>query len=188
MIEQIDEVKYHLGPKSFFQTNFEQAKHLYHKALELAELKPDDQVYDFYTGLGSIALLAAKYCKKVVGVELIEPAIEDAKMNATFNGIQNCTFIAGDMAKIFTDEFIAEHGRANVVITDPPRAGMHKDVCMKLLDLEPEKIVYVSCNPVTQARDIQLLAEKYDVKLLQPVDMFPQTYHVENIALLIKKS
>ena len=188
MIEQIDEVKYHLGPKSFFQTNFEQAKHLYHKALELAELKPEDQVYDFYTGLGSIALLAAKYCNKVVGVELIEPAIEDAKMNATFNGIQNCTFIAGDMAKIFTDDFIAEHGRANVVITDPPRAGMHKDVCMKLLDLEPEKIVYVSCNPVTQARDIQLLAEKYDVKLLQPVDMFPQTYHVENIALLIKKS
>jgi 23S rRNA (uracil1939-C5)-methyltransferase len=188
MIEQIDEVKYHLGPKSFFQTNFEQAKHLYHKTLELADLQPDDQVYDFYTGLGSIALLAAKHCKKVVGVELIEPAIEDAKMNATFNNIHNCTFIAGDMAKIFTDEFISEHGRANVVITDPPRAGMHKDVCLKLLDLAPEKIVYVSCNPVTQARDIQILAEKYDVTLLQPVDMFPQTYHVENIALLIKKS
>ncbi|MGB4929425.1 MAG: 23S rRNA (uracil-5-)-methyltransferase RumA, partial [Chitinophagales bacterium] len=115
-------------------------------------------------------------------------AIEDAKMNATFNGITNCTFIAGDMAKIFTPEFITTHGKADVVITDPPRAGMHKDVCLNLLELAPRKIVYVSCNPVTQARDIQILSEKYDVTLLQPVDMFPQTYHVENIALLIKKS
>jgi len=184
MIEQIDNIKYHLGPKSFFQTNFEQAKHLYHSAIALADLTADDLVYDFYTGLGSIALLAAAKCKHVVGVELIEPAIEDAKMNAAFNNIDNCTFIAGDMVKIFTDEFMAEHGRANVVITDPPRAGMHKDVCLKLLELAPEKIVYVSCNPVTQARDIQILAEKYTVELLQPVDMFPQTYHVENIALL----
>lgn len=184
MVEQIDNIKYHLGPKSFFQTNFEQAKHLYHKTLALANLQPNDLVYDFYTGLGSIALLAANSCKQVIGVELIEPAIVDAKMNAAFNNIENCTFIAGDMAKIFTNEFITEHGKANVVITDPPRAGMHKDVCLKLLELEPEKIVYVSCNPVTQARDIQILSEKYSVEILQPVDMFPQTYHVENIALL----
>lgn len=184
IVEQIDEIKYHLGPKSFFQTNPSQAANLYHIALNMAEIQPADIVYDFYTGLGSIALLAAKYARKIVGVELIDAAIEDARMNAIENHISNCEFISGDMAKIFTDEFIAIHGRADIVITDPPRAGMHKDVCVKLLELAPRKIIYVSCNPVTQARDIQILAEKYTVEMLQPVDMFPQTYHVENVALL----
>ncbi len=187
MIEEIDGVKYQLGPRAFFQTNTEQARNLYRKTLELANLKPEDAVYDLYTGLGSIALLAAKHCKKVVGVELVEAAIEDAKRNAELNNISNCTFYAGDMAKIFTDSFIEENGRANVVITDPPRAGMHKDVCEQLLKLAPDKIVYVSCNPVTQARDIQLLINDYAVTVLQPFDQFPQTYHVENIALLERR-
>ena len=182
--EQIDNIKYNLGPKSFFQTNITQAVNLYHIALEYADLKKEDIVYDFYTGLGSIALLAAVHCKKVIGVESVEAAVEDAKMNAEANNINNCTFIYGDMAKVFDNDFINTYGRANVVITDPPRVGMHKDVCLKLLELEPEKIVYVSCNPVTQARDIQILSDKYEVIKLQPVDMFPQTYHVENVALL----
>ncbi|MBK7036537.1 MAG: 23S rRNA (uracil(1939)-C(5))-methyltransferase RlmD [Chitinophagales bacterium] len=182
--EQIDNIKYNLGPKSFFQTNITQAVNLYHIALEYADLKKEDIVYDFYTGLGSIALLAAVHCKKVIGVESVEAAVEDAKMNAEANNINNCTFIYGDMAKVFDNDFINTYGKANVVITDPPRVGMHKDVCLKLLELEPEKIVYVSCNPVTQARDIQILSDKYEVIKLQPVDMFPQTYHVENVALL----
>jgi len=187
MIEQIDHIKYHLGPRAFFQTNTGQAKTLYHIALQFAGLEKEDILYDFYTGIGSIALLAAHQCKKVIGVELIEAAIEDARMNAEANEIRNCEFIAGDMVKIFTDEFITTHGKADVVITDPPRAGMHKDVCIKLLGLSPRKIVYVSCNPVTQARDMQILAEKYEVVKLQPIDMFPQTYHVENVALLVRK-
>lgn len=187
MTEEIDGIKYQLGPRAFFQTNTEQARNLYRTTLALADLKPDDHVYDLYTGLGSIALLAAKHCKKVIGAELVEAAIADAKVNAALNGIENCTFVAGDMAKIFTDDFIATHGKANVVITDPPRAGMHKDVCLQLLKLAPEKIVYVSCNPVTQARDIQLLIDDYRVETLQPFDQFPQTYHVENVALLVRK-
>ncbi|MBC8172526.1 MAG: 23S rRNA (uracil(1939)-C(5))-methyltransferase RlmD, partial [Chitinophagales bacterium] len=185
--EQIDSIQYRLGPKSFFQTNPEQAKNLYHIALGFAELNKEDIVYDFYTGLGSIALLAAHHCKKVIGVENVDASIADANMNAQFNNISNCTFIYGDILKVFTDTFIEEHGKADVVITDPPRAGMHKDVCIQLLKLEPEKIVYVSCNPVTQARDIQILSEKYEVVKLQPVDMFPHTYHVENVALLKRK-
>ncbi len=182
--EQINHIQYNLGPKSFFQTNIAQAINLYNITLEYAGLQPDDIVYDFYTGLGSLALLAAEKCKKVIGVENVEAAVADARMNAELNNITNCEFVCGDMAKIFDTEFINTHGKANVVITDPPRAGMHKDVCLKLLELEPEKIIYVSCNPVTQARDIQLLSEKYEIIKLQPVDMFPQTYHVESVALL----
>ncbi|MBC8046453.1 MAG: 23S rRNA (uracil(1939)-C(5))-methyltransferase RlmD [Fimbriimonadaceae bacterium] len=182
--EKIDSINYRLGPKSFFQTNPTQAKILYHIALQFADLKKEDIVYDFYTGLGSIALLAAGNCKKVIGVENIAAAIEDAKFNAAQNNILNCEFICGDMAKIFNDDFIVQQGKADVVITDPPRSGMHKDVVEQLLKLSPQKIVYVSCNPVTQARDIQLLSEKYTVIKLQPVDMFPQTYHAENVALL----
>lgn len=185
--EIIEHIRYQLGPKSFFQTNPLQAATLYSIALQFAELKADDIVYDFYTGLGSIALLAAGSCKKVVGVETVDAAIEDAKFNAAQNNITNCEFICGDMAKILTDEFIQTHGKANTVITDPPRTGMHKDVVMQLLQLAPQRIVYVSCNPVTQARDIQLLSEKYTVSKLQPVDMFPQTYHTENVALLLLK-
>lgn len=186
--EQIEHISYQLGPKSFFQTNPEQAKRLYATALSLAELDKDDLVYDFYTGLGSIALQAAAFCKHVIGIENVEAAIEDAQKNAKENGINNCKFICGDIAKVFDEEFINEYGKAQVVITDPPRSGMHKDVVMQLLTLEPEKIVYVSCNPVTQARDIHLLSEKYELKVLQPVDMFPQTYHVETVALLHLKS
>ncbi len=184
IVEEIDGVRYHLGPKSFFQTNAQQAANLYHIALEYAALTKEDIVYDFYTGLGSIALLAARHCKKVIGVESVEAAVQDAQLNAKLNKTENATFVCGDMAKIFDDAFIETHGKANVVITDPPRAGMHRDVCMQLLALAPERIVYVSCNPVTQARDILLLSEKYTIVKLQPVDMFPQTYHVENVALL----
>lgn len=188
IVETIDHIQYNLGPKSFFQTNAAQAINLYHVALEFADLKKHQVVYDFYTGLGSIALLAAGSCKKVIGVEYVEAAVEDAKMNAALNNISNAEFICGDMAKIFDPAFIEQHGKADVVITDPPRSGMHKDVCMQLLALAPETIVYVSCNPVTQARDILLLSEKYEIVKLQPVDMFPQTYHVENVALLRLKN
>jgi 23S rRNA (uracil1939-C5)-methyltransferase len=186
--ESIDGVHYRLGPKSFFQTNSMQAANLYKIALDMAGLRPTDTVYDLYTGLGSIALLAARKCGKVVGVETIEAAVEDARENALLNNIGNASFEAGDMMKVFNADFISRHGKADVVITDPPRAGMHKDVCVTLLQLAPRTIVYVSCNPVTQARDLQLLSEAYDVKAIQPVDMFPQTYHIENVVCLQRRS
>jgi 23S rRNA (uracil1939-C5)-methyltransferase len=185
--ETLGGITYHLGPKSFFQTNPMQAGALYTKALELAALCKDDIVYDFYTGIGSIALLAAAKCKHVVGVENVQAAIDDAQYNARQNNIDNCTFVCGDITKVFNEEFINKYGKADVVITDPPRSGMHKDVVQQLIGLSPRAIVYISCNPVTQARDIQMLSEKYNITLLQPVDMFPQTYHVENIALLEHK-
>jgi 23S rRNA (uracil1939-C5)-methyltransferase len=185
--EQIGDIRYRLGPKSFFQTNSGQAAKLYEVALQMAEISKDDIVYDLYTGLGSIALLAARSCKKVVGVETIEAAVQDARLNAELNQITNCTFVAGDMMKVFNEDFVVKHGVADVVITDPPRAGMHKDVCENLLRLAPRTIVYVSCNPVTQARDLQLLLEDYEVTAIQPVDMFPQTYHIENVVQLRRK-
>lgn len=180
-------LRFIINPKSFYQTNSAQAQRLYSFVAELAELQPSDTVYDLYTGTGTIALFHADKCRRVVGIEYVEEAIADAKANARLNGFSNCTFFAGDMAKVLTDDFVSANGRPDVVITDPPRAGMHEKVVEQLLKMLPRKIVYVSCNPATQARDLQLLAERYEVRRIQPVDMFPHTQHVENIAELVLK-
>jgi len=185
--EVLGELKYKISPKSFFQTNSEQAKVLYDKIVEFADLQSDDHVYDLYTGLGSIALYVAKYCKTVLGIEEIPVAIEDAKFNMKLNEVSNASFYTGDVKDILTPEFIEQHPKPDVIITDPPRAGMHADVINTLLKLEPKRIVYVSCNPATQARDIALLSEQFQVIKVQPVDMFPHTHHVESIAVLERK-
>jgi 23S rRNA (uracil1939-C5)-methyltransferase len=182
--EAIDGIKYRIGPKSFFQTNSFQAAELYRKALQMADIQPEDVVYDLYTGVGSIALLAAGMCKKVVGIETVPEAIEYAKENCMDNHIHNASFFAGDVRDMMDDAFIAEHGKPDLIITDPPRVGMDTHVVKKLLEIEAPRIVYVSCNPATQARDLDLLKEKYKVLEVQPVDMFPHTYHVENIVKL----
>jgi 23S rRNA (uracil1939-C5)-methyltransferase len=174
-----------INPKSFYQTNSAQAQRLYSFVAELAELQPEDTLYDLYTGTGTIALFLASQVKKVVGIEYVEEAIADARINAERNGFNNTVFYAGDMAKVLTPEFIAANGRPDVVVTDPPRAGMHESVVRQLLQTAPRKIVYVSCNPATQARDLQLLSERYQIGRIQPVDMFPHTQHVENIVELI---
>ncbi|UII32955.1 23S rRNA (uracil(1939)-C(5))-methyltransferase RlmD [Fulvivirga ulvae] len=177
-------VKFRIGPKSFFQTNTDQANLLYKKTWELAGLTGNELVYDLYTGTGTIANYVAHNAKKVIGIEYVEAAIEDAKVNAEINNISNADFFAGDMKDLLNDDFIRTHGQPDVIITDPPRAGMHEDVCKVILNAAPERIVYVSCNPATQARDIAILDQKYKVTAVQPVDMFPHTHHVENIALL----
>ncbi|MDX5438429.1 MAG: methyltransferase domain-containing protein, partial [Pontibacter sp.] len=169
------------------QTNADQAYELYKKTRELANLTGDELVYDLYTGAGTIANFVAKQAREVIGIEYVPSAIEDAKINSQINNIANTTFYAGDMKDILSDELIARHGRPDVVITDPPRAGMHEDVVQKLLQVHPNRIVYVSCNPATQARDVEWLSEKYEVTRVQPVVMFPQTHHVENIVLLTAK-
>lgn len=184
IIEKLEDLQFKIGPKSFFQTNAYQTIELYKKAREFAGLTGEELVYDLYTGVGTIALFVSKLAKKVVGIEYVAQAIEDAKKNATLNGIEHTDFFAGDMKDLLTTEFIERHGKPDVVITDPPRAGMHDDVINQLLQVRPKKIVYVSCNPATQARDIALLCEAYEVIKVQPVDMFPHTHHVENIALL----
>jgi len=187
--ELLGHVRFKIGPKSFFQTNTKQAKILYDVAVDFAGLTGKENVYDLYTGIGSIALYLAKTAKHVVGVEEVEDAIKDAKENMAINEIENCTFYAGDVRKILTEEFAEKHGKPDVVITDPPRAGMHPKVVDMFLKLESPRIVYVSCNPATQARDIALLNEKYDLLKIQPVDMFPHTHHIETVALLeLKKS
>tara|TARA_R110002050_G_scaffold260238_1_gene399808 strand:+ start:241 stop:1653 length:1413 start_codon:yes stop_codon:yes gene_type:complete len=182
--ETMEGLKFKIGPKSFYQTNSSQAYELYKVAREFADLSGNEVVYDLYTGTGTIANFVAKDAKQVIGIEYVEPAIVDAKENAIRNNIDNTLFYAGDMKDVLDDTFVSKHQKADVIITDPPRAGMHEDVVNMLLKLEAEKIVYVSCNPATQARDVALLAEKYDVIKIQPVDMFPQTYHVENVVLL----
>ena len=179
------ELRFIINPKSFYQTNSAQAQRLYSHVAELAELQPDDTLYDLYTGTGTIALFLASRCRRVVGIKYVEEAIADARLNARRNGFDNTAFYAGDMAEVLTEEFIAANGRPDVVVTDPPRAGMHEKVVNQLLATAPRKIIYVSCNPATQARDLQLLATRYDVRRIQPVDMFPHTHHVENIAELI---
>ncbi len=184
IFEKLGDYRFKIGPKSFFQTNSKQAKALYDVTRDFAELKNTDVVYDLYTGVGSIAIYMSALCKSVTGIEQVEAAIEDAKQNAQLNGVTNCSFHAGDVKMVLQPAFIAAHGKPDVVITDPPRAGMHEDVVKTLLQLEAQKIVYVSCNPATQARDLQLLSEKYEVKKVQPVDMFPHTTHIENVALL----
>jgi 23S rRNA (uracil1939-C5)-methyltransferase len=181
-------VKFKIGAKSFYQTNSAQAYQLYKITKEFAGLKGDELVYDLYTGAGTIANFIASNVKQVVGIEYVPSAIEDAKFNSNLNNIDNTVFYAGDMKDILTPHFIAEHGKPDVVITDPPRAGMHTDVVMRLLEMEANKIVYVSCNAATQARDLALLKEKYDTVRIKPVDMFPHTQHVENVVLLQLKS
>lgn len=184
IMEEMEGLRFKIGPKSFFQTNGKQAEELYKVARDFAGLTGNETVYDLYTGTGTIALYVSKKAKRVVGIEYVEAAIEDAKVNAELNGIAHASFFAGDMKDIFTPEFIAREGSPDVIITDPPRAGMHGDVVEQLLRLAVPRIVYVSCNPATQARDLQLLSEKYDVVRVRPVDMFPHTHHVENVALL----
>ena len=183
----MEDLKFKVGPKSFYQTNTEQAYHLYCVAREFAGLTGNELVYDLYTGTGTIANFVSKQAKKVIGIEYVPEAIEDAKINSQINNIDNTLFYAGDMKDILTDDFIAEHGRPDVIITDPPRAGMHPDVINVILNAHPERIVYVSCNPATQARDLQLLDASYKVTKVQPVDMFPHTPHVENVVLLERK-
>lgn len=185
--EKLGPVLYRIGPKSFFQTNTAQATRLYDIALDFADLQGHENVYDLYTGIGSIALYAAAKCKQVVGIEEIAAAIEDAKVNAALNNIENTQFYAGDVKDILTEEFAKKHGKPDVLITDPPRAGMHPKVVDMLIQLAAPKLVYVSCNPATQARDLALLSEIYDVKKSQAVDMFPHTSHMENVTLLVKR-
>ena len=181
------ELRFKIGPKSFYQTNPEQAYELYKVAMDMAEIKKDELVFDLYTGTGTIALFMAEQAREVVGIELIPEAIEDAKLNAQNNGVTNATFYAGDMKEVFNAEFIAKHGKPDVLVTDPPRDGMHGDVIALLLELEIPRIVYVSCNSATQARDLGLLTEKYEVKQSRAVDMFPQTHHIENVVQLVLK-
>ena len=219
IFEQMEDLRFKVGPKSFYQTNTEQAYHLYSVVRELMEAPlPSPQkgeasnapcsdachmvssppggdkrgasplVYDLYTGTGTIACFVARQALRVIGIEYVPEAIEDAKVNAELNGIGNTLFFAGDMKDILNDEFIAEHGRPDIIITDPPRAGMHPDVVQTILRAAPQRIVYVSCNPATQARDLQMLCEDYAIRVVQPVDMFPHTPHVENVVLLVRKS
>lgn len=182
--EEMEGLKFKIGPKSFYQTNSEQAYELYKAARSFADLTGNELVYDLYTGTGTIANFVSRQARKVIGIEYVPEAIEDAKVNSEINGIDNTLFYAGDMKDILTDDFIARHGRPDVIITDPPRAGMHEDVIKVILNAAPQRIVYVSCNPATQARDLQLLDSKYRVVAVQPVDMFPHTHHVENVVKL----
>ncbi|MCF8715014.1 23S rRNA (uracil(1939)-C(5))-methyltransferase RlmD [Joostella atrarenae] len=187
IFEEMEGLKFKINAKSFYQTNSEQAYELYKITRDFADLSGDELVYDLYTGTGTIAQFVAKKAKKVVGVESVPEAIEDAKANAQLNGIDNVTFYAGDMKEVFNDTFIEQNGKPDVVITDPPRDGMHKDVVQQLLNIAAEKIVYVSCNSATQARDLALMDHLYKVIKVQPVDMFPQTHHVENVVLLQRR-
>lgn len=183
-----DTLQFRIGPKSFYQTNAAQAFNLYTVAWKLAALKGNELVYDLYTGTGTIANFVSRYCRKVIGLEYVEAAIEDARTNASINNISNAEFFAGDMKDLLKDDFIRDHGTPDVIITDPPRVGMHQDVCEMLLKVAPMRIVYVSCNAATQARDLKLLAEKYTVTAVRPVDMFPHTVHVENVVALERKN
>ncbi|MDC1106073.1 23S rRNA (uracil(1939)-C(5))-methyltransferase RlmD [Prolixibacteraceae bacterium] len=187
IMEEMEGIQFKIGPKSFYQTNSEQAYELYKITRDFAQLTGEENVYDLYTGTGTIANFVAKKAKHVVGIEYVPAAIEDAKVNSANNKIDNTTFYAGDMKDILNDEFVAAHGNPDVIITDPPRAGMHEDVINVILNAAPKRIVYVSCNPATQARDLSLLDAKYKVTKVRPVDMFPHTHHVENVVLLEEK-
>ena len=182
--EALEDFRFKISPKSFFQTNTYQAEALYRLTREFAGLTGTEVLYDLYCGTGSIGIFCSKGAKKVIGIEVVEDAVKDAYENAKMNGLDHCQFYAGDVAAICTDEFFAEHGTPDVIITDPPRAGMHEKLVKQILKMRAPKVVYVSCNPATQARDLQLLDEAYKVTRLQPVDMFPHTHHIENIALL----
>ncbi|MDW8296791.1 MAG: 23S rRNA (uracil(1939)-C(5))-methyltransferase RlmD, partial [Raineya sp.] len=182
----MEDLQFRISPKSFYQTNSEQAYRLYCVAREFANLQGNEIVYDLYTGTGTIANFVARKAKRVIGIEYIPEAIEDAKINAQINDITNTEFFAGDIKDLLNYDFVKKHGKPDVIITDPPRAGMHESVVRTILQLAPQKIVYVSCNPATQARDVALLAEKYQITAVQPVDMFPHTYHVENVLQMVK--
>ena len=182
--EEMDGLFFQIGAKSFFQTNSEQAKILYQKTKKLANINPQDLVYDLYTGTGTIAQYVANKAKYVIGIDSVPEGIKAAYKNAKRNNINNCKFYTGDMKEILTDNFIKENGKPDVIITDPPRDGMHKKVIEKILLIKPQRIVYVSCNSSTQARDLSLFDKQYNVSHIQPVDMFPQTHHVENIVVL----
>jgi len=187
IVEEMDGLKFRIGPKSFYQTNTRQALELYRTARNFAALTGKETVYDLYTGTGTIANYIAAYCEKVIGIEYVDEAVEDARINSKLNGIHNCTFFAGDMKEVLSDAFFKLHGKPDVVITDPPRAGMHEEVINIINNASPGRIVYISCNPSTQSRDIQMLSESYYVSAVQPVDMFPHTHHVENVVLLERR-
>lgn len=187
LTETIGDLHFSIGQKSFFQTNSEQVAKLYSKTLEFANLSGIETVYDLYTGAGTIANFAAPLSKKVIGIEYVEEAVIDARKNSENNCIKNTTFISGDISKVMNDNFTEKHGNPHVIVADPPRAGMHPFVIERIIELLPERVVYVSCNPATQARDISLLSKKYSVKEVQPIDMFPHTHHIENIVLLVKE-
>lgn len=182
--EKLEDFRFKISPKSFFQTNTKQAETLYSVTREFAGLTGNEVLYDLYCGTGSIGIFCSQKAKKVIGIEVVADAVKDAYENAAMNGLNHCAFFAGDVADICTDEFFATHGRPDVIITDPPRAGMHEKLVQQILKMEAPKVVYVSCNPATQARDLQLLDAKYRIVRLQPVDMFPHTHHIENVALL----
>ena len=184
IMEKMEDLNFKIGPKSFYQTNPEQAYELYKLTRDFAGLTGDELVYDLYTGTGTIAQFVSKKAKKVVGVESVQEAIDAAKAAAKFNGIDNCDFYCGDMKDVLNQDFINEHGIPDVIITDPPRDGMHKKVVENILFMNPKRVVYVSCNSATQARDLELMKDQYKIVKVQPVDMFPQTHHVENIVLL----
>ncbi|HEY1114329.1 MAG TPA: 23S rRNA (uracil(1939)-C(5))-methyltransferase RlmD, partial [Chitinophagaceae bacterium] len=184
VIEKLEDFAFKIGPKSFFQTNTAQGERLYQITREFAELDGSQVLYDLYCGTGSIGIFCSRGAEKIIGVEMIEAAIADAKENATINGLDKAHFFSGDVIEVCNDEFFAQHGRPDVIITDPPRAGMHEKLVRKILDMEAPTVVYVSCNPATQARDLALLDEKYSVTRVQPVDMFPHTHHIENIVQL----
>lgn len=185
--EEMEGLRFKISPKSFYQTNSAQAYELYKVVRDFAGLTGVENVYDLYTGTGTIANFIARNCKQVTGIEYVPQAIEDARINSEINHITNTRFYSGDIRKVMTDTFIRENGNPDIIITDPPRSGMHKDVVNAIIEAAPEKVVYVSCNPATQARDINLMAESYQVEKVQPVDMFPHTHHVENVVLLKKK-
>jgi 23S rRNA (uracil1939-C5)-methyltransferase len=184
IIEEMENLKFKVGPKSFYQTNSLQAYRLYSIVRDFAQLSGNEMVYDLYTGTGTIANFIAHKAKKVIGIEYVKEAVEDAKINAKLNNLMNTEFFFGDMKDILTQEFVEKHGKPDVIITDPPRAGMHDDVTNRILFIEPKRVVYVSCNPATQARDLNRLILKYNVLKIQPIDMFPHTHHVESVALL----
>lgn len=187
IMEAMEELRFKVGPKSFYQTNSKQAYELYSQVREMAVIQPHEVVYDLYTGTGTIACFLSKSASKIVGIEYVEDAVIDARHNAEDNQLDNLTFFAGDMKDVLNDEFIRTHGKPDVIITDPPRAGMHQDVVETILRAAPERIVYVSCNPATQARDLAMMDSHYSVERVQPVDMFPHTHHVENIVLLHRR-
>ena len=187
-IEKLEDFQFKIGPKSFFQTNTKQAEQLYKITRDFAELTGKETVYDLYCGTGSIGIFVSKKAKKIIGVEMVAAAIEDAKENAALNNLNDTVFFAGDVIEVCNDDFFAEHGRPDVIITDPPRAGMHEKLVRKILDIAAPVVVYVSCNPATQARDLNWLDEKYEVTAIQPVDMFPHTLHIENVVQLKLKN
>ncbi len=184
--EKMEGLRFKIGPKSFYQTNSAQAYNLYKVAREFAGLGGTETVYDLYTGIGTIAQFLSSYASKVIGIEYVQEAVDDAVANCKANGIENCEFYAGDMKDMLTPDFIAAHGRPDVIILDPPRAGIHPDVAKTILEAAPDKIVYVSCNPASQARDLAILSAGYSISRVRPVDMFPQTHHVENVVLMTK--